>query len=66
MDEDGSIYVSEGEVTKELMIAGQLIHIRPFVMGWTSKSYKELQNLGLKLAFSFGQRRLYNVISITY
>ncbi|MCE5172527.1 hypothetical protein LQV63_24950 [Paenibacillus profundus] len=50
MDEDGAIYVSEGEVTKELMIAGQLIHIRPFVMGWTSKSYKELQQSWLEVS----------------
>jgi len=50
IDEDGSKYVSGGEVTKELMIAGQLIHIRPFVMGWTSKVFKELQQSWLEVS----------------
>ncbi|EPY06254.1 hypothetical protein PAALTS15_16101 [Paenibacillus alvei TS-15] len=50
LDEDGSMYVSGGEVTKEIMITKQLIHIRPFVMGWTSKSFKELQQSWLEVS----------------
>ncbi|WP_256761283.1 hypothetical protein [Cohnella sp. WQ 127256] len=50
IDEDGSMYVSGGEETKELMIAGQRLHIRPFVMGWTSKSIKELQQPWLEVS----------------
>ncbi len=53
MDEDGSMYVSEGEETKELLVAGQLLHIRPFVMGWTSKSIKELQQSWLEVSLLF-------------
>ncbi|GAV11706.1 hypothetical protein [Paenibacillus sp. NAIST15-1] len=51
LDEDGSMYVSGGEVTKEIIIAEQLIHIRPFVMGWTSKSFKALQQSWLEVSF---------------
>lgn len=50
IDEDGYVCVNGGEETKELMIAGQLIHIRPFVMGWTSKSIKELQQPWLEVS----------------
>ncbi|MCG7406518.1 hypothetical protein MH117_03745 [Paenibacillus sp. ACRRX] len=53
MDEDGSMYVSEGEDTKELMMDGHLLHIRPFVMGWTSKSIKELQQSWLEVSLLF-------------
>jgi len=53
MDEDGSMYVSGGEDTGEFMIAGQLVHIRPFVMGWTSKSIKELNQSWLEVSLLF-------------
>ncbi|TKH43903.1 hypothetical protein C1I60_11110 [Paenibacillus terrae] len=50
IDEDGYVCVNGGEETKELMIAGQLMHIRPFVMGGTSKSIKELQQPWLEVS----------------
>ncbi|MFU1796243.1 hypothetical protein ACM1RC_20465 [Paenibacillus azoreducens] len=53
MDEDGSMDVSGGEVTKELVIGGQLLHIRPFVMGWTSKTIQELQQSWLEISLLF-------------
>ena len=53
IDEDGSLYVNGGDTTKELMIDGQWLHIRPFVMGWTSKSIKELKQSWLEVSLLF-------------
>lgn len=58
IDEDGSMYVSGGDETKELMIDGQRLHIRPFVMGWTSKSIKELQQSWLEVSLLFWTEEL--------
>ncbi|MGC5776303.1 hypothetical protein [Paenibacillus pabuli] len=53
IDEDGSMYVSGGDETKEHMIDGQRLHIRPFVMGWTSKNIKQLQQSWLEVSLLF-------------
>ncbi len=53
VDEDGSMYVSGGDETREFMFAGQLIHIRPYVMEWTSKSIKKLQQSWLEVSLLF-------------
>jgi len=53
IDEDGSLYVNGGDTTKELMIDEQWLHIRPFVMGWTSKSIKELKQSWLEVSLLF-------------
>ncbi|MBD2843557.1 hypothetical protein IDH44_00010 [Paenibacillus sp. IB182496] len=48
--EDGALSVTGGEETIELKIHGQQIHIRPFVMGWTLNSIKELQQSWLEVS----------------